>query len=135
MASLLSVNGNLRSLYKQSEIEEESKLIPPTYVAAGDLYEGGKVEIRDSVVTRTDFGGKSTNGINIEGSIVRRSSIGEDDATEETTRLQCSNCGGELQEGWKACPSCGERVIMKCNHCGKEIEEGWKVCPYCGGKA
>ncbi len=127
------LRGQCNHCEHKSEIEEESKFVPPTYVAAGDIYEGNKIDVRDSVISHSDIGGKGEGDTNVQSSIVSRSSIGEEAVTEETTRLQCSSCGGELQEGWKACPSCGESIVKRCLGCGEVVEQGWRVCPYCGG--
>lgn len=41
----------------------------------------------------------------------------------------CPACGGEIEEGFKACPSCG--ASLRCPGCDKTIRKGWKVCPWC----
>ncbi|UCF08070.1 MAG: hypothetical protein JSW28_10605 [Thermoplasmata archaeon] len=124
------LRGECNNCQRKSEIEEESKYVPPTYVAAGDLYEGGKIEIKDSVVSKTDFGDGAAS-VQIEDSIVQKSSIGEDVAGEAVLELRCSKCQCELQVTWKACPKCGEPVAQKCPGCGETVELDWMVCPYC----
>lgn len=48
--------------------------------------------------------------------------------------MNCPNCHGEVQPGWKACPACGEKLLQKkfCANCGKNMDASWKVCPFCG---
>ena len=48
----------------------------------------------------------------------------------------CPHCKSEVQPGWKACPSCGERLseMPICNSCGAELQQGWKACPACGNR-
>ncbi|NIM62836.1 MAG: hypothetical protein GTO30_14685 [Acidobacteria bacterium] len=42
---------------------------------------------------------------------------------------ECPACGGEVEDGFKACPACG--AALGCSGCGKTIRKGWKVCPWC----
>ena len=48
----------------------------------------------------------------------------------------CPHCKSEVQPGWKACPSCGERLpeMPICNSCGAELQWGGKACPACGNQ-
>lgn len=48
--------------------------------------------------------------------------------------MKCPSCQSDIQEGWKACPACGNKLpeVVKCLSCGKELKAGWKVCPFCG---
>jgi len=54
------------------------------------------------------------------------------------TVTRCSECGEELREGVKFCPSCGARVVevagpRYCPECGAVIvESGDRFCPECG---
>ena len=41
----------------------------------------------------------------------------------------CPACGGEIEDDFKACPTCG--VSLRCPGCDKTIRKGWKVCPWC----
>ena len=45
----------------------------------------------------------------------------------------CTECGGEIREGWKACPGCGTKLDLSgvCQKCGEALEPSWKVCPAC----
>lgn len=59
--------------------------------------------------------------------------------------MKCSNCGEEINDGIKFCPSCGENlekqktqdigenlVNLKCPDCGHEISDAVAFCPNCG---
>ena len=48
----------------------------------------------------------------------------------------CPQCSAEVQQGWKACPACGERLpeVSSCVSCGAELQQDWKACPACGNK-
>jgi hypothetical protein len=49
----------------------------------------------------------------------------------------CPQCGGDVQPGWKACPSCGAKLGAKtgaCSSCGELLQSHWKACPHCGQK-
>lgn len=49
--------------------------------------------------------------------------------------MNCIYCNYEIEPGWKACPSCGERLpeTLTCKSCGETVQTTWKVCPICGG--
>lgn len=48
--------------------------------------------------------------------------------------MKCKNCGEELDEMIKFCPSCGEKVEREryCKECGTELEQSSKFCYLCG---
>ena len=48
----------------------------------------------------------------------------------------CIDCGTELSENAKFCPSCGKKVESQgCPQCGcTNIQAGVKFCPECGAK-
>ena len=57
--------------------------------------------------------------------------------------IQCSNCGKEISDKAKACPQCGQPVVLHapaedemkpilCEECGVEIAVGMEACPNCG---
>ena len=58
----------------------------------------------------------------------------------------CKNCGVEVKDGVKFCPSCGYKVVPPveaapeapkagvCSGCGAELKPGVKFCPKCGKK-
>lgn len=46
--------------------------------------------------------------------------------------LNCPNCGGEVQEHFTTCPSCGQKLIAGCTNCGTALRPEWKICPQCG---
>ena len=48
--------------------------------------------------------------------------------------MKCPKCQSEVQEGWKVCPACRNKLPEegKCLSCGKELKAGWKACPFCG---
>lgn len=45
--------------------------------------------------------------------------------------MKCTNCGKELQEAQKFCPSCGQAVNATCPNCGEAIEGAEKFCGSC----
>ena len=46
--------------------------------------------------------------------------------------MNCSNCGLEIQIGWKVCPSCKSSLEKeKCSTCDRELEIDWEICPFC----
>lgn len=46
--------------------------------------------------------------------------------------LDCPNCGGEVQEYFTTCPSCGQKLKAGCPTCGTALRPEWKICPQCG---
>ena len=53
----------------------------------------------------------------------------------------CKNCGAEVKDGVKFCPSCGYKVVPPvqaapeagvCSDCGAKLKPGVKFCPSCG---
>lgn len=46
--------------------------------------------------------------------------------------LNCPNCGGEVQEHFTTCPSCGQKLKAGCTNCGTALRPEWKICPQCG---
>lgn len=46
--------------------------------------------------------------------------------------MPCHNCGYEVQDDWKVCPSCKISLEKeKCSTCNRELEIEWEVCPFC----
>ncbi len=60
------------------------------------------INIIDSVVQRTSFGGTGAASVNVEDSVVQRTEIGSVGI--------CSNCGKEVQADAKFCPYCGAEL-------------------------
>ncbi len=48
--------------------------------------------------------------------------------------MNCPKCGGEVQEHFTACPSCGQKLKAGCSNCGTALKPEWKICPQCGSK-
>lgn len=46
-------------------------------------------------------------------------------------RPSCSNCGGALRHGYRACPHCGSQVGRACPGCGQPVRNHWSFCPQC----
>ncbi|MEM2869459.1 MAG: PKD domain-containing protein [Thermoplasmata archaeon] len=54
--------------------------------------------------------------------------------------MKCATCGEPLEEGWRACPTCGTgvgihipiREVPTCPTCGEPLEDDWLACPNCG---
>lgn len=47
----------------------------------------------------------------------------------------CSECGNEIEAGFKFCPECGKKLMvrpMSCPDCGAKLKEKFKFCPECG---
>ncbi|HXE57373.1 MAG TPA: zinc ribbon domain-containing protein [Gemmatimonadales bacterium] len=53
---------------------------------------------------------------------------------DATTDPRCPFCGAALPPGRPArfCPSCGARQPARCPGCGGRVEEGWRYCVECG---
>ena len=49
-------------------------------------------------------------------------------------KLMCPKCGGEVQQGFVSCPSCGQKLSANCSHCGTALHPEWKLCPQCGSE-
>ena len=49
-------------------------------------------------------------------------------------KLMCPKCGGEVQQGFVSCPSCGQKLSANCSHCGTALRPEWKLCPQCGSE-
>ncbi len=48
-------------------------------------------------------------------------------------KINCSNCGNEVEENQKFCPECGEKIGNFCKKCGTKLaKKGQKFCPECG---
>lgn len=56
---------------------------------------------------------------------------------QQSNVIKCTNCGSNIPEGSKFCPSCGSQVgssnTIVCPKCGKTVVKG-KFCPECGEK-
>lgn len=50
---------------------------------------------------------------------------------EDPFCLRCPKCRGPVEEGYKACPSCGLELTIKCPSCGKDAPAYLKACPHC----
>ncbi len=109
--------------------------------AIGEVVASGATQIKDSVIQRSTVGSSGatrkggdlpakSKGVEIVDSIVQRSEIGG----EAVVGRSCSNCGGEVQEGWKMCPFCGTKLELRCPGCNQKMDEAWHVCPFCGGR-
>lgn len=46
----------------------------------------------------------------------------------------CHKCWEKLEESFKYCPNCEEKLKKNCRKCKKEIRTSWDVCPYCWDK-
>lgn len=47
--------------------------------------------------------------------------------------INCPECGKEVSDKAKTCPSCGAPLTKKfCPHCGEKIDVECVVCPKCG---
>ena len=48
--------------------------------------------------------------------------------------MNCPHCQSEVQQNWKVCPVCTERLpeSLTCESCGAQLQPGWKACPVCG---
>lgn len=102
-------------------------------VAIGKIGDESHVTIKDSVVQRSNIGGGGKGGgsggetnIQVEDSVLTRSDVGGGGGAS------CSNCGGNVQEGWIACPACGDKLKRTCPNCGASVQSGWVACPACG---
>jgi len=104
-------------------------------VAIGRIGDESHVTIKDSVVQRSNIGGGGKGGggggethIQVEDSVLTRSDVGGGSETG------CPGCGSKVQEGWVACPACGEKLKRNCPNCGANVQSGWVACPACGNK-
>jgi len=57
--------------------------------------------------------------------------IGTFKASEKSS-VNCPKCSTKVSEGFKFCPSCGEKIKAECASCGAELKAEWKCCPNCG---
>lgn len=53
--------------------------------------------------------------------------------------MYCKNCGAEVPDGSKFCPSCGKPVLEEpkpsfCRECGSQLRPGETVCQSCGAE-
>lgn len=58
--------------------------------------------------------------------------------------IRCPTCRSPLQEGWKACPGCGQVLNIPCPKCGKQTfvdaycrecgADMFVACPKCGAE-
>ncbi len=57
-------------------------------------------------------------------------------AEEKRTKLTCSVCKNDIEEGWILCPHCGARLEsgLTCPVCKNNIHRDWVACPHCGVK-
>ncbi|BBB91803.1 double zinc ribbon [Methylomusa anaerophila] len=46
--------------------------------------------------------------------------------------MQCPVCSKQIQDEFKFCPHCGNKVNTSCAGCGKSLQPEWVTCPYCG---
>ena len=47
----------------------------------------------------------------------------------------CSDCGNEIEAGFKFCSECGKKLMLRptsCPNCGVKLKEKIKFCPECG---
>ncbi len=60
-------------------------------------------------------------------------------AAPQSATSSCGSCGTPTQQGWKACPNCGQLLAQTakkfCTGCGGEMQLNWKACPNCGNTA
>jgi predicted RNA-binding Zn-ribbon protein involved in translation (DUF1610 family) len=53
---------------------------------------------------------------------------------EEAVRPVCAGCGGEVDEEWVRCPSCGTTLSVRCESCGRPLELDWTICAWCAAE-
>jgi predicted ATPase/class 3 adenylate cyclase len=46
--------------------------------------------------------------------------------------VDCPGCGVETQDGFRFCPSCGQRLYFHCQSCGAKLDASLAACPSCG---
>ncbi len=101
-------------------------------VAIGRIGNESNVNIKDSVVQRSNIGGGGggdgggETNIQVQDSVLTRSKVGGGGGSD------CPNCGGDVQDGWIACPACGNKLKHSCPNCGADTQKGWVACPACG---
>lgn len=49
-------------------------------------------------------------------------------------KLMCPGCGGEVQQTFVSCPTCGQKLSANCANCGTALSPEWRLCPQCGGE-
>lgn len=45
--------------------------------------------------------------------------------------IKCGNCGLQVSEEFKFCPSCSTTLQQECRNCHRKLHISWKCCPYC----
>ena len=45
---------------------------------------------------------------------------------------KCTNCGRQLQRGFRICPYCGHHQELRCPQCRAPVAADWNLCPQCG---
>ena len=117
--------------YKEAEDRERQHQAKMTGLAS-EMMQAAKQQPGQTVVTGT--GSPATPGATAPPVVINNPSLGVAGATPAGT--SCSACGKTVEEGWKACPHCGQQLAKvidtKCGSCGQELEVDWKACPKCG---
>ena len=49
-------------------------------------------------------------------------------------KLMCPGCGGEVQQTFVSCPTCGQKLSANCANCGTALSPEWRLCPQCGSE-
>jgi len=61
----------------------------------------------------------------------------QNQGTENTAAITCSNCNASIPAGSKFCPACGKPAgpaTIACSKCNTQIPQGAKFCPNCGNE-
>lgn len=87
------------------------------------------------VTAAIDAAGNGVSTPTTEGIGTDAGEIGADDTGSMAVRETCLWCRADLpqREGLRFCPFCGTDVsFVPCSNCGREVEPGWRFCIGCG---
>lgn len=119
-----------------SEVEATKKAASEQrqIIVAQNVRIGDEINIKDSVVQRSQIGGGGAGGpviagdarsgstINVDNSVVMRSDLGGTQQVQTDASLRGTSVEGTAQKAFSACPYCGEKL---------NLPKTPKFCPYC----
>jgi hypothetical protein len=119
-----------------SEVEATKKVASEQrqIIVAQNVRIGDEINIKDSVVQRSQIGGGGAGGpviagdarsgstINVDNSVVMRSDLGGNQQVQTDASLRGTSVEGTAQKAFSACPYCGEKL---------NLPKTPKFCPYC----
>jgi len=119
-----------------SEVEATKKAASEQkqIIVAQNVRIGDEINIKDSVVQRSQIGGSGAGGpviagdarsgsnINVDNSVVMHSDLGQGQQVQTDASLRNTSVEGTAKKAFAACPYCGEKL---------NLPKTPKFCPYC----